>query len=679
MTAQNGTPAPWEGTVALRRRILLTAWLAAAGLLLVRAAGLQIADAHEWRAEAERQHRTHGSVDAPRGAVLDRSGVPLALSHETFRVSVAPHEIRSPEEAIRLLADALELSEEQARRAVLSDRRWVPLAGRFPPSARDRLASARGIYVERELRRFYPHGTLTRGIMGAVVDGRGAGGVEETFEEHLRGVPGMEVMARDPEGRPIPGETWLAEAPRSGGEVTLTLDVDLQEIAFEALAEAVEETGARGGDLLVTDPRTGEILAMVSLRDGSANHLSALNTPYEPGSTLKPFTVATLLRLGRAGLADSVDTGEGRMEVQGRLIRDVHRGGVMSLAQVLQRSSNVGMARMVERLTPEEQYEGLRDFGFGAPTGIELPGEAAGTLRRPGEWSRQSPASLAIGYEVAVTPLQIAMAYGALANGGVLLEPRIVRDLRDERGRVVRTFGPRAVRRVLSEEVAREVTGALVGAVEEGTGTQARLATFAVAGKSGTSRAYRVAGGYEAGAYYSSFVGFFPAEDPQLVVLVRLDRPQGAYFGGLTAAPVTRTTMEAVLAARKPPLDRRALAAVADSRERVREGFRTAMPRSEPAALFAARRDNGEVEAAAAVAGQGEAEVVVPDLRGVAPRTAARRLHALGLAVIWEGAGDVRAVEPAPGTVLLPGDTVRLVSGRGGRSPPPPGGRDGDG
>jgi cell division protein FtsI (penicillin-binding protein 3) len=654
-------PAP-AGSIAARRRVLLGVWILTGGLLLARAAELQVASAHEWRAEADRQHRMQSQVDAPRGTIQDRSGVALALTHETFRVAVAPGEVRDADEAARLLVEALEIPTQNALRAVRSERKWVSLPGHYPPSVRRGLTGVRGVYVTRELRRFYPRDELVRGILGGVVDGRGAGGVEQAFDAHLVGTPGIEVMARNPEGRPIPGEAWVVDAPRSGGSMTLTLDVDLQEIGYEALSSAIEATDARGGDLLVTDPRTGEILALVSLRDGRPNHLAALNTPFEPGSTLKPFTTAALLRLDRATLADTLDTSGGRGEFHGRILRDVHILERPTLAEALQGSSNVAIARAAEALAPDEHYEALRDFGFGVATGVDLPGEAAGTLRRPRDWSRQSSASLAIGYEIAVTPLQLAMAYGALANGGVLMEPRIVRELRDEQGRVLRTFEPRAVRRVIPEEVALEINRALVGAVDGGTGSQARLASFSVAGKSGTSRAYLASGGYETGAYYASFAGFFPAEDPQLVVFVRLDRPQGAYFGGATAAPVTRATMEAVLAARKPPLDRRALASIA----------RAQRPQGPaPAVLFASLEPDLPAPAATASLGPlGEAELILPDLRGLSPRVAARRLHAMGLTVAWEGAGEIRSSWPAPGQVVVPGDTIRLVSGAGGRAPP---------
>jgi len=663
-------PVRQENRPALRRRILLGTWLLAAVVIIGRSVELQVVEGAAWRDEADRQHRRTSEVPAARGSILDRDGVPLAVSHETFRVSVAPGEVQDREGTAELLAQAMELSKGEAQRVLRSGRRWVVLPGRYPPSVREALAGARGVYVERELRRFHPHGELMAGVLGAVVDGMGVDGIENSFETILAGFPGQEVVARDSRGRPIPGEAWEVRAPLTGGEVVLTLDVDLQEIAQEALSEALERTRASGGDLLVTDPNTGEILAMASVRDGRPAGLTALNSPYEPGSTLKPFTVAAMLAHGVAALGDSVDTEQGSWRIHGRTITDVKRAGRVDLAHALRVSSNVGIAKLAQGLTPGQQYESLRDFGFGTPPGLPIPSEASGRLRRPDEWSKQSGASLSIGYEVSVTPVQMAMAYGALANGGILMEPRLIREIRGRNGEVLQTNPPRAVRRVVPREVTDDLRQVLVDVVEEGTGTAARLTTFSVAGKSGTSRAYSPKGGYAAGEYFASFVGFFPAENPQLVVFVKLDSPRGAYYGGATAAPVTRATLEAVLAARRPPIDRRALAVIAQ--RPMGDGDASVLPSTgggspvRPASLNldgpsgapAVQEDWGNVIA-------GGTAVEVPEVRGLAPRTAVRRLHSRGFHVVWEGIGPVRGTMPRAGTRLVAGDTVRLVSAGG--------------
>jgi len=645
---------PAQSRAAWRRRLVLAGWMTAAVVLCARSAQVQVLEGASWQAMAEAQHTTDKEVVAARGTVLDRDGTQLAVSREVYRVSVAPRELVDVDSARALLTDALDLSGQAARHLVDRKRRWVVAPGRFPPSVRDRLSGVRGVYLDRELERFHPHGDLARGVLGVVLDGSAQGGVEQAFDRVLKGRSGQEVVARDNLGQPIPGETLLVEAPRSGGQVVLTLDLDLQEIARQALQEAIEGSEARGGDVLITDPATGEVLALVSMRDGKTAGLGAVNTPYEPGSTLKPFTVAGLLQRHLVSLADSVDGGNGSWTVAGRRLSDVHAEGMMTVADALRVSSNVGIAKAAQVFTPGEQYENLRDFGFGAATGIDLPGEVGGTLRRPDRWSAQSPASLAIGYEIAVTPIQMAMAYGALANGGLLMEPRLIREVRDPDGRVVERREPQVVRRVVDADIARAVSKVLVDVVEDGTGTRARLGVFAVAGKSGTSRSYDSGSGYGSG-HFASFVGFFPAEAPQLVIFVKLENPKGTYYGGAVAAPVTRATMEAALAARGTPLDR----------EKLLRAARSELTR--PAATsvtFAARAiDPPAAEPAPGVAeedGEAAARVPVPDVRGLPARTAVRRLHALGLRVSAEGWGEIVGTFPPAGVRALPGDTVRL-------------------
>jgi cell division protein FtsI (penicillin-binding protein 3) len=633
-----------------RRRLVLAAGISAAVGVLVRAGQVQIVQAADWRAMAEAQHRTDLTIEATRGPILDRDGTPLAVSRERVRVSVAPREIKDVESVRGLLGDALGLSRSQVARLTSKERVWAVAPHLYAPDVRERLRGVSGVHLERVLQRFHPHGDLARSVLGLVQDGAGRGGIEQAFESLLGGTPGLEVVARDNLGREIPGERVTMQPPRAGGEVVLTLDMDLQEIAQQALEEAIAETDAHGGDVVVTDPQTGEVLALVSIRDGLTTALSAVNTPYEPGSTLKPFTVAALLQRGLAALDDTVDVGDGTWEVEGRVLHDTHTAGRLSIGDALRESSNVGIAKAAVPLTPGVQYENLRDFGFGSLTGIELPGEVSGTLRRPDNWTTQSAASLAIGYEISVTPLQMAMAYGALANGGLLMQPRLVREVRSASGTVLERFEESAIRRVIQEEVARTVGSALVGVVEDGTGTSARLGSFAVAGKSGTAR-LNVGRGYEQGAFYSSFVGFFPAEAPQLVVFVGLDRPQGTYYGGAVAAPVSRATMEAALAARATPLDRSALLRAAR-----RDAFVT--PNVAPA-RFATSYPELPAPERLEVPDRSDG-VTLPDVAGLPSRVAVRRLHALGLRVSPSGSGDVRDTRPAAGVRVHPGDTVRL-------------------
>lgn len=653
-------PAPW------RRRLLLAVWLLGSLAVAARAVQVQVVQGAEWRSMAEAQHTSDHEVVAPRGTIMDRDETPLVVSQERYRVSVAPGEVRDRDAVVSLLEETLGLSSRKARELTDPSDPWRVVPGRFAPSVRESLTGVRGVYLTRELQRLHPHGDMARALLGRIMEGEGRGGIEQQFDSLLRGTPGRAVVTQDNVGRSIPGETLVVDPPRAGGEVVLTLDMNLQEIARQALEEAITDSEARGGDVLVTDPFTGEILAMVSIRDGRATSLSSINAPYEPGSTLKPFTVAGLLERDLVSLTDTVDVEGGVWRVAGRTLHDVGAHDSLTIADALRVSSNVGIAKAAQVLAPGEQYENLRDFGFGVPTGIELPGEVGGTLRRPDAWSAQSPASLAIGYEIGVTPLQMAMAYGALANGGLLMEPRLVREVRDAAGRTVERFGPRTVRRVVDARVARRLSRVLEDVVQEGSGTRARMSAFRVAGKSGTSRAYSPDGGYTPGDYYASFAGFFPADDPQLVVFVKLERPRGnAYYGGSVAAPVTRATMEAALATRSSALDWRRLVEATRTRP---------LPSDDDVARFAANpfldpppppleepEDGLPIRDAAAAA-----TVPVPDVAGLPARVAVRRLHGLGLRVVRDGRGGILGTRPRAGTRVQPGDTIRLwLDGRG--------------
>jgi len=649
--------------LALRRKALLGVWLFAAACLFGRAVQVQLFESSEWRERAAAQHRMAEVVPAARGSILDRDGVALAVSRELYRVEVDPVRLTDRDAVRAALEEVLGFSRAKSAELTDPDRTWVTVPGRYEPSVRDRLAALDGVHLTRELRREYPYASLSSGVLGSVQEGVGAGGIEQSFEEILAGRPGRAVFARDNGGRPIPGEAIELESPQSGGDVHLTIDLDLQEIGYQALEEAIEKTRARGGDLIVTDPRTGEILAMVSIHGGSGNGLSVINAPFEPGSTLKPLTAAALLELGRASLDDRFEIGDGTWTINGRTIHDDHADStVLSLAGVLRESSNVGIAKAAQALTPAEQYEMLRDFGFGVRTGIPLPAEAPGKLYHPDEWSGQSRQSLAYGYELSATPLQLAMAYGALANGGRLLAPRLVSATRSPEGSV-RRFAPQVIRRVVQGGVTGQISGVLVDVVEEGTGVEAQLETFSVAGKTGTSRVYSAEiGGYERGRYFGSFVGYFPAEAPQLVIFVKLDSPsEGLYYGGSTAAPVTRATMEAALAARNSPLDRTELLRVRRSSEAT-TGRAPVTPvrfaSRDPATLTPRLVERPEAEWA------GPVEVTVPDVSHLSLRDAARALHLRGFRVVFEPSGGEPRTIPEAGARWPVGDSVRVLLGR---------------
>ena len=655
-------PRPaFKQMLVTRRRIIFALWLMASVVIIGRAAHIQLALGTALKQKAIAQQRHSESLPGTRGAILDRNGIELGVSRERYRVSVAPREIKNLSMVTELLSEVLALDVKLVAGYTKSDRRWRTFSGSFQPSVRDDLMGIPGVYLEQIYSRYYPQGDLVSGVLGKTIDGIGRGGIEQSFNSALVGTEGRAIGSRDVGGA-IPGQKVILEHPGRGGQVQLTLDADMQQIGRNNLAEAINTTNAKGGDLIIIDPKNGDVLAMVSISNGSASHLSTITTPYEPGSTLKPFTVAGLMHNGLAGLTDTIETGSGSWEINQRTISDVHpEGGPMSLAHALQVSSNVGIAKAAQVLSKELQYETLRDFGFGVATGIRLPGEGKGVLRRPENWGAQSAVSLAIGYEISVTPLQMAMAYGALANGGYLYKPRIVRKIYDSQGKIEEIVPIRVVRRVLSPAITKMISEVLVGVVEDGTGTRAGLSTFAVAGKSGTTRAWSN-GSYEEGAYFSSFVGFFPAEDPQMVILVKLDRPEGAFYGGATAAPVIRATMTDILASPRQHLDMRALAQVQIPAE--------LLPAPQSPIVLASRATEGmslsnvHIKNSFTFNSTLENQVLMPDVRGLTARSAAVIIHELGLRVQWSGTGKISETHPTPGSAVSIGDTVSLVSQR---------------
>lgn len=636
-----------------RRRIMLAGIMLGAVAMSARAVKLQLVDANEWQLRAAEQHAKQSPIPAPRGTIYDRDGIPLAASSEAFRINISPRDVQNRKALATRLKSLTKLDDATVRRALDTRKKWVVLPGRYETSVRQALDGVAGVHFDRVQMRFYPRGTIARDILGAVNSaGDALSGVELEFDSVLSGKPGLATVRRGPRGRAIPGAMVQARPPEPGRDIYLTIDSDLQEIATEALQAAVQNTSARGGDLLLADPRTGEILASVNIRGTTVQNWRAATEPYEPGSTLKPFVVAALLAQREARLTDSIFAENGTYTHEGRTLRDVHAMGWTSVAGALQHSSNIAMAKLSTRLEPQMQFQYLRSFGFGSPTAVTYPSESGGLLRRPAQWSRFSQASLAIGYEISVTPLQMVMAYGAIANGGVLMEPRLVREVRSRDARVAEQFEPRIVRRVIPERIAEDLREVLVDVVEAGSGGQAALGPYAVAGKTGTARSFR-GGRYESGAYTSSFAGFFPADKPQLVFLVKLDSPRGAYYGGLTAAPVTRATLEAALAARSTPLDKRAVAAAPPPR------MSLALGQSNLAVADARRPVSGpfifatNAGAPKKVAVRLASHKIMPNVIGMSIRDAVRELHAQGYRVEIAGSGNVTSFGVIKGVVRL--------------------------
>ena len=552
-----------------RLRLMALVLIALGGVLVVRLAQIQIVDHDRYVEAARENHLSERTVQGPRGAILDRNGLPLVTGIETFDIHIDRHvwELDSSHErlAVERLAELLGVGPEQVRTiAGAGPERDALLATHVPYVLGEAIIAQGlpGVKITPSGVRRYSEGGLASQLLGFVGrDGQGLAGVEFEFESLLRGDPGSVVVERDSTGNPIPFGQRTIEPPAPGADIVLTIDRNLQRLAEAELARALADTGARGGSILMMDPHTGDILAVASAPSFNVSTLS-LNDPdldlslfrnriatdvYEPGSVFKVITMAGAIDAAVV-TPTSTFNDTGAVAIGTRTIRnfDLSFHGRQTMTQVLQRSLNTGSTWVAQRMGPSLFYDYVHRFGFGEATGSGFSGEATGLLKEPGNlfWSDVDLATNSYGQGISVTPLQIVRAYSAIANGGHLVQPRIVRALITNDG--VREFAPVLGPRAISEESARTMRFMMQAVVDGVLGHPAQAPGWPIAGKSGTSDVVE-GGRYIEGESIASFAGFAPADDPRVVVLVKLDRPQGEIFGGVVAAPVFARLMTGTL------------------------------------------------------------------------------------------------------------------------------------
>ncbi|HEX7020380.1 MAG TPA: penicillin-binding protein [Gemmatimonadaceae bacterium] len=638
-------------------------------LLILRAAQVQLFQADRWAEVAANQQRDTEQIPAPRGGVYDMEGIPLAGNIEYVSIGVSPREL-TDRKAVAAQLVRLKVPRSVIRLVNDADRVWVNVPGHFTHDDVRELRGVKGVYLDAVYERRYSNRPSTRRLVGrATAAAGGTDGLERALDEYLTGTSGERTSVRDGARRRRGSPDFSSVPPRPGDDVVLTISQEWQEIAERALRDAVDSSGAEGGDMVVLDPYTGAVRALAAVRrNRPVSGIPALTEPFEPGSTIKPLIAASLLMLGRASPSDTVNVGNGRYTTNGRTINDDHRGdSLLSLVDVIAHSSNVGIVKFVERLTRPEEYQALRDFGLGTPTGIAYPSEAPGRLPLVRGWSDMSPASLAIGYELSVTALQLGLAYASFANGGELLAPALVQEIRTRDGTVKYRHEKRVVRRVMTPGVAETVLGMLRETVEAGTATAAAPAGFQVAGKTGTARKV-IDGAYR--GYTASFVGMFPADNPQVVVVVKLDNPAGSrIYGGQIAAPAFKAAIEAAMAARGASMDRARLA----SSGRFAETAMVAMGVAEEPPVIAVsdqipphadsvfdQTARFDLPLALPPDTSSTAPRAVPDVVGLSLRDAALVLHEAGFRVRVSGSGKVVKSAPSAGTSLAAGGLVRV-------------------
>ena len=666
LRARKGEPAPtpdWRTTV--RSRLLVGACLLGVWTVSIEARliYLQVFEHADMVARAARQRENTLDAPARRGDIVDRNGRVVAYSVDADSIFADPSEIDDPGDAAARLCRALTDCDAAERQTIEKSLRrkgqFAYVARKVTPDEEQRVRALglKGIGVIKESRRFYPKRELMAHVVGYVgTDNAGLGGLESAFDSQIRGQAGKIIIQRDAR-RSVLTSHVKSEAT-AGVTLELTLDQYLQNIAERELQTGVAENHAAGGCAVIMDPHTGEILALANYPVFNPNVYSrfsdlerrnrCIQDLYEPGSTFKIVTAGAALEEGIMSPDDPIDVSAGLIRFGSRVIDDMHRYGVLTFTDVIVKSSNVGAIKIGLKLGPERLGKYVSRFGFGQTLLPDFKGENPGIVWNPAKLDPSALASVSMGYQVGVTPVQMASAVSSVANGGTLFEPRVVRaKIKDGRREEI---GHKMLRRTVSEHTAAQLTAIMEGVVEEGTAKSARIPGYTIAGKTGTAHKL-VDGRYSPSEYNASFVGFIPSRNPALTIIVLIDSPHGnGYTGGAVAAPIFKRIAEASMrhlgigpTVNAPP------PVLVASHEADSEAI-------------AARRIKAQVDVAPAV--ESAANGMMPDLRGLSAREALRALTQVGLTARLDGAGFVVEQSPAAGNPLIPGVACTLKLGR---------------
>jgi cell division protein FtsI/penicillin-binding protein 2 len=668
---------PWT----LRRSLFLTALLALWIVgLVARLYQLEVIGYAELLSRAQRQQQRTIEVAPQRGTIYDRLMQPLAMSLAVDSVYAVPAEMPDRVMEAKMLAPVLGLDREdlEGQFKTFKSFCWVKRKVTTEESERVRDLDLKGIYFQKEMKRFYPKGSLAAQVLGYVgMDDKGLAGLEYSLDKEIRGTPGRVLVDADARRQTFHSSEWQG-AP--GDNVVLTLDENVQYIAEKALDEAVEKWRAADGIAIVQNPSTGEILAMASSPTFDPNHFSkskpqdwinrAVGWVYEPGSTFKIVTVSAALEEGLARPTDVIDCQMGSIVLAGHTIHDHKPYGDLTVEQVLVHSSDVGAIKLGLRLGSDRLYRYIRSFGFGSDTDIRLPDEERGLLKPPDRWSGISVGEMSMGQEVGVTPLQMISAYSTIANGGIQFRPSVVRDVYrgDDHHQTVPVTG----RRVVSARTADIMRSMFEKVVEEGTGMPARLEGYTVGGKTGTAQKIDASGHYSKTHYIASFIGFAPVSKPAVTILVVIDSPVGAIYGNEVAAPVFKSIAEQTLGYLNVPQDnpswwpQLASSSVRPSRQKLEARTVTPLLGIEPprAATSAVQNISYRLPPSATAR---ETVVIndgpltsVPKFSGMSVRRAAEECQELGLDLSVQGSGLAVEQNPPAGTQVTPGTRVWL-------------------
>ncbi|MGD0906244.1 MAG: penicillin-binding transpeptidase domain-containing protein [Candidatus Acidiferrales bacterium] len=678
-----------------RTRLLIVVALAAiwTGAAFGRLAYLQLFRYREYYSRAQHQQRLIVEVGASRAEIFDRNLNPLAMSVPVDSAFAVPSEIADPGMVSRLVGKILGIPADEIATRLAASHSFVWIARKLSPEKAGRIAdmNLRGIYFQREGGRFYPKRELASHVLGYVdIDEKGLGGIEYSLDNDIRSKPGKMLILADAHRR------WYDSAdraPETGTSVILTLDEKIQYIAEKELAQAIQDTQAKAGTVIVENPNSGELLAVANWPTFNPNAAKdsdpesrvdrAASTLYEPGSVFKIVTLSAAIDQGLAKPDDVIDCQNGAIYIAGHRIRDHKPYGLLTVSQILAYSSDVGAIKVGLRLGAPRFYDYIRAYGFGQPTGVDLPGEGRGMLRRIENWTPVSVGSISMGQEIGVTPMQMITAVSAIANGGMIVRPHVVRAMRHGT-RLVESQEPQP-RRVVQETTAATMRLMLEGVVLNGTGKLARLDGYTSAGKTGTAQKFDIdTGHYSAHNLIASFVGFAPINTPAVTILVQLDSPAGAHEGGQVAAPAFKRIAQQVLAYMDVPqdisVDANAIRASHphavrnDNLNRDRSNdqnladasdFDPVQTASDSAAETPASFDTSATGSMAPTVELAEGlGIPVPDLRGKTVREVTERCLKLGLNPVLVGTGTATEQSPEPGTAIRPGSRITVEFAR---------------
>jgi len=645
--------------ITILSSLILLGWV----ILAVRLFQIQIIDGNDYRIQGKRQAQVKVTLPATRGTIYDRKGLALTSNIIHYSIGVHPTKIEDQDSLADFLSQLTGKSPQHYLSRLESEKPFIYLERNLLNQECESLLDKQfaGVVVEKQISRNYPHQNIASQTLGFIdVDGKGIAGVELKYDRFLKGEAGWVIKSANGLGKTQREVSYPLNQPANGADIYLTIDLEYQTLLQEELIRRIEETGARSASGILMNPQDGSILAMASVPDYDPgapglypveNQKNRVITDqFEPGSTYKIVCATAALDLNTVAIDEEFNCEGGKYSFAGKIIQDWENFGLLNFSQIIEQSSNVGIIKIAERIGANSLYRYSRDYGFGALTNIGLVGETSGILRNTPDWTAISLAELSIGYEVGVTALQLTCAFATIANGGILMKPRIIDRIVSQDGVVIYSDRPEVVRKVADQSVMHALSGMLTKAVATGTGMKARIPGWSIAGKTGTAQKFSN-GHYSKSNYISNFAGFFPADNPQIVGVFVLDEPNiGYHWGGIGAAPLFKRIVQRII-----NLDDDLLLVTAQQSDN--QPSEIPIPKTE-----LTPRPTESLVALSTVAlvtqsVRNTKNCTIPDIRGMSLRKALKTIRVAGLIPKFQGSGTVAWQSPKPGLIVSPNST----------------------